>query len=115
MASYETGQILLGKYRVERVLGRGGMGIVLSAIHLELNHRVAIKILHAGDEQSAESTRRFLREAQAASRLRSEFVARTTDFGRMEGGEPFMIMELLDGEDFEAILTRGKLPSVEAV
>jgi len=115
MSSFEPDQVLLGKYRVERVLGRGGMGVVLSAVHLDLDTRVAIKILHDADAQNPEAAGRFLREAQAASKLRSEFVARVTDFGRLTDGQPFMVMELLDGEDFEVILARGALSPTEAV
>jgi serine/threonine-protein kinase len=115
MESFEPDQVLLGKYRIERVLGRGGMGVVLSAVHVDLDTRVAIKILHGEGALTPEGAGRFLREAQAASKLRSEFVARVTDFGRLADGQPFMVMELLDGEDFETILQRGALSPTEAV
>ncbi len=84
------------------------MGVVLSAVHIDLDTRVAIKILHGAEAQNPEAAGRFLREAQAASKLRSEFVARVTDFGRLADGQPFMVMELLEGEDFEIILARGR-------
>ena len=115
MSSFAPDQVLLGKYRVEQVLGRGGMGVVLSAVHIDLDTRVAIKILHGAEAQNPEAAGRFLREAQAASKLRSEFVARVTDFGRLADGQPFMVMELLEGEDFEVILARGALSPTDAV
>jgi eukaryotic-like serine/threonine-protein kinase len=115
MSSFAPDQVLLGKYRVEQVLGRGGMGIVLSAVHIDLDTRVAIKVLHGAEALNPDAAGRFLREAQAASKLRSEFVARVTDFGRLADGQPFMVMELLEGEDFEVILARGALSPTEAV
>ena len=115
MASFEPGQVISGKYRVERVLGQGGMGVVLEATHLDLATRVAIKVLQSSTKLAPDGVNRFLREAQAASKLRSEFVARVSDFGRLDDQQPFMVMELLDGEDFEAILQRGRLPVTEAV
>jgi serine/threonine-protein kinase len=115
MTSFEPDQVLLGRYRIERTLGSGGMGIVLRAVHVDLDTHVAIKILHGEVAQNPEAASRFLREAQAASKLRSEFVARVTDFGRLADGQPFMVMELLEGEDFEAILRRGPLATTDAV
>ena len=113
MESFEPGREILGKYRVEGVIGRGGMGVVLRAAHVELDTHVAIKVLSSAT--SADVAARFLREAKAASKLRSEFVARVTDYGRLDDGQPCMVMELLDGEDYGAILERGPLPIVDAV
>jgi tRNA A-37 threonylcarbamoyl transferase component Bud32 len=109
------GYILLDKYRVERVLGAGGMGVVMSAVHVHLNERVALKFLRP-EVLHGDAIQRFLREAQASARLRGEHVARVNDVGITPEGLPYMIMEYLDGGDLgELIARRGALPSGEAV
>src|SRR5262245_10989146 len=70
------GQVLAGKYRVERTLGRGGMGVVVAAWHLELDQRVAIKFLHPELAERPEAAERFRREARAAAKIKSEHVVR---------------------------------------
>jgi tRNA A-37 threonylcarbamoyl transferase component Bud32 len=115
-AGVQPGQILLGKYRIERVLGVGGMGVVVAATHVSLEERVAIKFLLPEALQNAEAVARFLREARAAVRIKSEHVARVTDVGTLETGAPYMIMEYLDGGDLGALAkTRGALPVEAAV
>ncbi|UQA57843.1 serine/threonine protein kinase [Polyangium aurulentum] len=110
------GDVLLGKYSVEHVLGQGGMGIVLAARHLDLGELFAIKLLLPDMLGHSEVLERFLREARAAARLRSEHVARVHDFGRMENGAPYMVMEYLDGRDLKAVIrSQGPLPIEEAV
>ncbi|HEY3664344.1 MAG TPA: serine/threonine-protein kinase, partial [Polyangiaceae bacterium] len=110
------GQILAGKYRVERVLGVGGMGIVVSAQHLRLDERVAIKLMHQEALANPELVARFAREARAAVRIKSEHVARVSDVGTLESGAPYMVMEYLDGVDLSAWLAqRGALPVEQAV
>ncbi|MBA3454174.1 MAG: protein kinase [Deltaproteobacteria bacterium] len=99
-------QVLLGKYRVERVLGRGGMGIVLQARHIALGEQVAIKVLDAGAVTPV-LVSRFLREAKAAARLRSEHVAAVADVGQLPDGIPYMVMELLDGQDLAQLVTEA--------
>jgi len=91
------GETLAGKYRVERVLGRGGMGVVVAARHLELDERVAIKFLV--DDASMAAVERFTREARAAVKVKGEHVCRVFDFGRLESGEPYIVMEYLEGRD----------------
>jgi eukaryotic-like serine/threonine-protein kinase len=115
-AGVQPGQILLGKYRVERVLGVGGMGVVVAATHVNLEERVAIKFLLPEALTSEDTVTRFLREARAAVRIKSEHVARVTDVGTLENGAPYMIMEYLDGSDL-AVHTqrRGALPIEDAV
>jgi eukaryotic-like serine/threonine-protein kinase len=98
------GQLIAGKYRVERVLGQGGMGVVVAARHIVLDEVVAIKFLRPEALQSAEAVARFEREARAAVKIRSEHVARVTDVGRFETGAPYMVMELLRGRDLAALL-----------
>ncbi|HEX2689055.1 MAG TPA: serine/threonine-protein kinase [Kofleriaceae bacterium] len=111
MASALPGTILGGKYQIERVLGEGGMGVVVSALHLHLGQRVALKFLldhMRGDSQVVE---RFLREARAAVRLRSEHVGRVMDVGTLDTGAPFIVMEFLEGHDLATeLVRRGPLP-----
>src|SRR6187401_1560447 len=97
MAEVNEGDVLAGKYRIERVLGQGGMGIVVAATHLQLDQRVALKFLLPSGVQHKETVERFAREARAAVRIRSEHVARVIDVGTLETGAPFMVMEYLEG------------------
>lgn len=104
------GQVFLGKYRVESIIGQGGMGVVAECTHLQLNQRLAIKMLRQDVLADADAVERFMREAQAASKLRSEYVAHVSDVGRLENGTPYMVMEFLEGMDLGALITdRGKL------
>ena len=110
------GDVLLDKYRVERVLGEGGMGMVVAALHLELHELVALKLLHPGTTENAELVARMLREARAAVKLRSEHVARVTDVGRLQDGSPYIVMEYLQGSDLAAVIQqRGALEVQAAV
>jgi len=112
----QEGQILAGKYRVERVLGSGGMGVVVAAWHLELEQRVAVKFLHPLALERADTAERFRREARSAAKIRSEHVARVIDVGIMEGGIPYMVMEYLEGHDVaDEIAKVGMLPIDDAV
>ena len=112
----KTGDMLAGKYRVEKLLGMGAMGVVVAATHVALKQRVALKFMLPGKAAGQEQHARFLREAQAAVRLRTQHVARVSDVGTLESGAPYMVMELLDGRDLEAVLhERGPLPIAEAV
>jgi eukaryotic-like serine/threonine-protein kinase len=109
-------QLLANKYRVERVLGRGGMGVVVAAHHVQLNEKVAIKFLLPEALAKPETVERFMREARAAVRIKSEHVARVSDVGVLEDGEPYMVMECLEGIDLAAWLRqRGVLPVEQAV
>jgi serine/threonine-protein kinase len=110
------GALLAGKYRVERLLGRGGMGAVFAAQHEVLGRRVAIKLLLTDTAQSEEGLQRFLNEARAAARLDSEHITRLMDFGTLENGLPFMVLEFLAGQDLGQVLAgRGPLPVAEVV
>src|SRR5690349_136453 len=106
----QPGSTIDGKYRVERVLGRGGMGIVVSATHLDLGQKVAIKLLREGVLESDAAVQRFLQEARALARLESEHVVRVFDVDRLEGGAPYMVMEHLNGSDLSAVLAERKGP-----
>jgi hypothetical protein len=110
------GEILAGKYRVDRVLGVGGMGVVAAAHHLELDDKVAIKFLLPETLGNAEAVTRFAREARAAVKIKSEHVARVSDVGKLENGAPYMVMEYLEGTDLSGWLSKhGPLPSEQAV
>jgi serine/threonine-protein kinase len=110
------GEVLAGKYRVDRVLGVGGMGVVVAATHLQLEQRVALKFMLTPGLKSAPLVERFTREARAAVRLRSDHVARVLDVGTLETGSPYMVMEYLEGYDLGTMLERhGPLPIDAAV
>jgi eukaryotic-like serine/threonine-protein kinase len=110
------GAELAGKYRIDRVLGSGGMAAVFEATHLQLGEPVAIKVLHRHVLARHGALERFLREARVAMRLRSEHVARVFDVGAAMDGTPFIVMELLRGSDLATLLSeRGPLPAASAV
>jgi len=108
----QPGALLAGRYRIGRMLGSGGMGAVFAAEHVDLSEPVAIKVLlnDGSTQASAEALSRFMREAWAASKIKSEYVARVNDLGRLANGTPYIVMEYLDGNDLEAQLrTDGPL------
>jgi eukaryotic-like serine/threonine-protein kinase len=110
------GQILAGKFRIERVLGQGGMGVVVAATHLQLEERVALKFLLPDALANPEAVERFAREARAAVKIKSEHVARVSDVGTLESGSPYMVMEYLHGEDLAAWVRRnGAMAVPEAI
>jgi serine/threonine-protein kinase len=110
------GDVLCGKYRVERVLGAGGMGVVVAAHHLHLDERVALKFLLPEALRSPESVARFIREARAAVKIKNEHVARVIDVGQLENGAPYIVMEYLEGSDLSEWLRRhGPMPIPQAV
>jgi serine/threonine-protein kinase len=111
-----VGEVLAGKYRIERVLGAGGMGMVVLAHHVRLDQRVAIKFLLPEMLDNGDAVARFEREARAAVKIRSEHVARVSDVGTLESGAPYMVMEYLEGADLSVWLKqRGPLPLEQAV
>jgi serine/threonine protein kinase len=115
-AGVREGDIIAGKYRIDRVLGAGAMGVVVAAHHLKLDERVAIKFLQPEALANAEAVVRFEREARAAVRIKSEHVARVLDVGTLENGAPYMVMEHLEGIDLAAWLQeRGPIPIAQAV
>ncbi len=105
------GQVLGARFRVERLLGSGGMGAVVAAEHLDLRQRVAVKLLRADLGRAPEALERFMREARASARLKSEHVAHVMDVGILHGSIPYMVMEYLDGCNLADYLgQRGPLP-----
>jgi serine/threonine-protein kinase len=110
------GDLLAGKYRVERMLGEGGMGYVVAAIHEQLHQKVAVKFLAPELCENPDAAQRFLREARAAVRIQSEHVARVVDVGELDGGAPYMVMEFLSGNDLaREIQARGRFEIATAI
>src|SRR5271166_143107 len=85
------GQVIAGKYRVDRTLGEGGMGIVVAATDLQLERKVAVKVMQPSHAKSADAVERFLREGKAAVKLMSEHVARVYDVGETPEGAPYLV------------------------
>jgi serine/threonine protein kinase len=111
-----SGTVVAGKYKVERLLGQGGMGSVWAGRHVTLGQLVAIKFVHPKLAGSTEARRRFDNEAKAAARIKSRHAVAVQDHGISEAGQPYIVMEHLEGESLErAIRTRGKLPFREVV
>ena len=115
-AGVREGDVLAGKYRVERVLGAGGMGVVVAAHHIHLDEKVALKFLLPEALGDSNAVARFAREARNAVKIKSEHVARVFDVGTLETGAPYMVMEYLNGVDLAGWLRqRGPLPFEEAI
>jgi serine/threonine-protein kinase len=105
-----VGSSVLGKYHIDRLIGRGGMGAVFQATNASIGKRVALKFLGAETSKDADAAVRFQREAEAASLAESPHIVQIFDSGRSERGLPFLVMELLTGEDLRARLRReGRL------
>jgi serine/threonine protein kinase len=110
------GQIIGGRYLVGTLIGEGGMGLVCAATHLGLESPVAIKLIRPDLKHDAEFVERFLNEARRAAALRSEHVATVHDVGRLETGEPYLVMERLEGVELETYLrATGPLEPTRAV
>jgi serine/threonine-protein kinase len=110
------GDTIAGQYRVERVLGRGGMGVVVAARHQDLGWLRAIKVMHPEPAGRPSWAERFRREAQVGGRLSSEHAVRVFDVGGFDEGQPFIVMEHLEGTDLGKLLrARGPLPIADAV
>ena len=111
-----VGATVGGKYRVDRIIGRGGMGAVFQATNLAIGKRVALKFLDHEAAQNQEACQRFQREAEAAGMAESAHIVQIFDSGVTDGGLPFLVMELLTGEDLRARLRReGRLGVVAAL
>ena len=109
------GEVLAGKYRVERIPGRNGLGVLVQVRHMELGQEVTLKFLVPDACMYPEFVQRFIREARAAVKIQGEHVARVTDVGRLESGAPYMVREFLRGPDLSEVLkVRGALPIAEA-
>jgi eukaryotic-like serine/threonine-protein kinase len=114
MSEVRPGEVIAGKFQVERVLGEGGMGYVVAARHLQLGQMVALKFMRE-EVMTDEYRSRFLREARNTVRLKSKHVSRVLDVGSLEGGVPYMVMEYLEGTDLSELLQkRGPFPPADA-
>lgn len=110
------GTLLAGRFRVVRRLGFGGMGSVYAVEHEITKHRRALKLMHPDFARRAEHVARFLREASAAGRIGNPHIAETFDAGKLESGEPYIVMELLEGQPLNDLIeARGQLGFVEAI
>ncbi|MBX3181084.1 MAG: protein kinase [Polyangiaceae bacterium] len=108
------GALIDRKYRVERLLGRGGMGSVYEATHVAIGKRVALKFLAEAEDRDA--VRRFQREAEAASAVESAHIVQIFDSGTTEDDRPYLVMELLRGEDLRERINRlGRLSEAEVL
>jgi serine/threonine protein kinase len=106
-----VGEVLAGKYRVDKIIGSGGMGVVVLAHHLQLDERVAIKFLLPDALANKEAVTRFTREARAVVKIKNEHIVRVSDVGTLDNGSPYMVMEYLEGVDLSTLLQqRGRLP-----
>jgi serine/threonine-protein kinase len=115
-APVREGDVVAGKYRVERTIGSGGMGFVVAARHLTLGEPVALKFLLAHQSSNRETVERLMREARATFRLRSAHSVRVHDVGELPAGNLYIVMELLEGRDLRAELSaRGPLPPGDVV
>src|SRR5689334_12212970 len=100
------GSLIAGKYRLEQQIGRGSMGTVFRAVHVTLGQRVAIKLISSEHSQSTEARQRFTTEAKAVAKLRSRHVVQVYDDGETPEGNPYIVLEYLDGETLEQRLER---------
>jgi hypothetical protein len=110
------GQIIGGRYSIGPVIGEGGMGVVYAATHIALGAPVAVKVIRSELRDDPEFVQRFLNEARAAALLKDEHIARVHDVGQLDSGEPYLVMERLDGIELEAFMQQsGPLCESEAV
>ncbi|HKO49125.1 MAG TPA: protein kinase [Polyangiaceae bacterium] len=116
MRTVQPGEVIAGKYVVQGIIGRGGVGIIAAARHVTLRQLVALKFLRPEIESDPEVLRRFVREAQATAQIRSEHVARVMDAGTLEDGTVFLVFEHLEGRDLARVLREdGPLAIADAV
>jgi serine/threonine protein kinase len=107
------GTVLVGRFRVERAIGKGSTGIVLEATDMLLQQRVAVKLMTPARARDAAARQRFIREARAAFQLSSEHVTRLLDVGELGDGTPFLVMEYLVGSTLEQVLLREGRPEID--
>ena len=110
------GEVVAGKYRVDGVIGFGGMGIVCAGAHVELGTPIAIKFVRPEKDADERAVARFLTEARAAAQLKSQFACRVMDCGRLPSGTPYIVMEHLQGADLRTLVEqKGPLAIEDAV
>nr|WP_275939340.1 serine/threonine-protein kinase [Polyangium spumosum] len=105
-----VGQLVDGRYRIERVLGHGGMGTIYACRHVVVGKAFAMKVLRPPRSGQSEGVlARFIREAQTANALKSRHIIETTDFGQLDGGPFYVVMELLEGFDLARAMRESRL------
>src|ERR1041384_3714253 len=109
----KEGTVVGGRYRLERLVGQGGMGSVWKGRHTTLNRAVAIKFIHPHLASSADALQRFENEAKAAAKIKSRHAVLVFDHGVTGAGQPYIVMEFLDGESLEQRLRRQGRISLE--
>ena len=108
---FAAGELVAGKFQIDRVIGQGGMGFVVAATHVHLGQRVALKFLLPAMASDRAVVERFLREARSSAQLRGEHICRVSDVGVLDAGAPYFVMELLEGQDLASMLAaRGPIP-----
>jgi len=114
--AFQPGDVILDRYRIERPIGEGGMGVLFAARHLALHEDVALKFVSFATSKNEVATERLFREARVTAKLKSDHVVRVIDVGIAPPGVPFIAMELLEGEDLRARLQDGeRLPVRKAL
>jgi serine/threonine protein kinase len=110
------GAVIGGKYQIHSLLGSGGMGSVLEAVHVGIGRRCAVKILHASQLQKKDAVKRFHHEARAAARIGHPNICEVYDLGTLDDGRPYLVMEKLVGETWaDCIAREGGLPFADIV
>src|SRR5262245_45101495 len=103
-----VGTVLSGRYRIERLVGEGGMAVVYEAEHTLMHKRLAVKVLHPEMSRLSEVVARFEREAMAAAHIEHPNVAAATDFGKLEDGSFFLALEYVEGKSLRDELAKGR-------
>ncbi len=109
------GKTIAGRYKVEARLGEGGMGSVYRVEHTHMRKRLALKVLHREMTSQAEIVARFEREAMAAAHIEHPNVAGATDFGKLEDGSCYLVLEYVEGTSLRSQIDEGPLPQARAV
>ena len=110
------GRVIDGRYRVEKMIGEGGMGIVYQIVHVILGKRMALKILRGEMARDPEVVQRFIQEAQSATQIGHQNIIDISDFGKLADGNIYFVMEFLDGESLTSFIGRGgSVPAQKAI
>src|SRR5580693_743430 len=104
-----VGVVLSGRYLMERLIGEGGMGAVYQAEHTHMRKRLAVKVLHPEMSRLPEVVARFEREAMVAAHIEHPNVAAATDFGKLEDGSFFLVLEYVEGKGLRDVIAPGRL------
>jgi serine/threonine-protein kinase len=111
----KLGTVIANKFRIDRVIGRGAMGVVVEATDLMLSRKIAVKLILPQHAEDPQLRGRFIREAHAMTRLKSEHVARVFEVGELDDGMILLARELLEGQSLEQLIQGGPLPVADAV